>query len=83
VGIVINRNSIPFDSRPALITSGIRLGTSAVTTRGFGQEEMKLIASLIMKVITSIGNQDIQHQVGQEVGRICSRFPVPGIDILG
>ncbi len=79
-GIVVNRNAIPFDPRPALVTSGIRLGTPAVTTRGFGTEEMKHIASLITKVITNIGNQDIQEQVSQEVSQLCSRFPVPGID---
>ena len=79
-GIVANRDPIPFDLRPALITSGIRLGTPAVTTRGFGEEEMKHIASLIVKVITNISNPDIENQVRQEVSQICSRFPVPGID---
>ncbi|MFC1989209.1 serine hydroxymethyltransferase [Chloroflexota bacterium] len=81
VGIVVNRNSIPFDPRPSLVTSGIRLGTPAVTTRGFGKEELKHIGSLIVKVITNIGNSDIKNQVSQEVSQICSRFPVPGIDI--
>jgi len=79
-GIVINRNSIPFDPHPPRVTSGIRLGTPAVTTRGFGKEEMKHIASLIVKVITNIGNLDIQGQVSQEVTQLCNRFPVPGID---
>jgi glycine hydroxymethyltransferase len=79
-GIVINRNAIPFDSQPPLITSGIRLGTPAVTTRGFTREEMKCIASLIVKVITNIGDLDIQNQVKQEVSQICHRFPVPGSD---
>jgi len=79
-GIVVNRNSIPFDPRPALITTGIRLGTPAVTTRGFGKEEMKHIASLVVEVVTNIGNSDIRGQVSQEVSQICSRFPAPGID---
>lgn len=79
-GIVVNRNSIPFEARPAMTTSGIRLGTPAVTTRGFGQEEMKRIASLIVKVITNIGNRDIESQVRQEVSQMCQRFPVPGIN---
>ncbi len=79
-GIVVNRNAIPFNSQPPLITSGIRLGTPAVTTRGFGKEEMKRIASLIVKVITNIGDLDIQNQVKHEVSQICLRFPVPGID---
>jgi len=79
-GIVVNRNAIPFNSQPPLITSGIRLGTPAVTTRGFGKEEMKRIASLIVKVITNIGDLDIQNQVKHKVSQICLRFPVPGID---
>ncbi len=79
-GIVVNRNAIPFDLYPPRVTSGIRLGTPAVTTRGFGSEEMKLIASLVVKVITNVGNSAIQKQVSQEVSQLCSRFPVPGID---
>ncbi len=79
-GIVVNRDPVPFDPRPALVTSGIRLGTPAVTTRGFGKEEMKTIASLIMKVITNIGDHNIQKEVKEEVTQICSRFPVPGIN---
>ena len=79
-GIVVNRNPTPFDPRPLRITSGIRVGTSAATTRGFGKEEMKHIASLIVKVITRIGNQKAQSEVSQEVSQMCQRFPAPGID---
>jgi glycine hydroxymethyltransferase len=79
-GIVVNRNTIPFDPHPPLVTSGIRLGTPAVTTRGFKGDEMKHIASLMVRVITDIDDVDIQNQVRREVSRICSRFPVPGID---
>ena len=78
--IVVNRNATPFDPHPPQIASGIRLGTPAVTTRGFGSEEMKRIASLIVKVITNSGDQNIQYQVRQEVSQICHRFPIPGID---
>ncbi len=80
-GIVVNRNSIPFDPRPAMVTSGIRLGTPAVTSRGFGKEEIKFVAASIIKVISNAGNSEIEHQVRQEVHQLCSRFPVPGIDI--
>jgi len=80
VGIVVNRNNVPFDRQPPRITSGIRLGTPAVTSRGLGREEMKRIASLMVKVITDIGDQNIQKEVRQEVSQICQRFPVPGID---
>ncbi len=81
VGIVVNRNTIPFaDTHSRRVTSGIRLGTPAVTSRGFGTKEMKHIASLVVRVITNIGDLDIQEQVSQEVSQLCSRFPVPGID---
>jgi len=80
VGIVVNRNGVPFDSYSPNITSGIRLGTPAVTSRGFGREEMRQIASLIVEVVTNIGNSDIRDQVSREVSQICERFPVPGID---
>jgi len=76
VGIVVNRNHIPFDPRPPRVTSGIRLGTPAVTTRGFGKEEMQRIASLIVKVIHNIGNTVILDQAKEEVSQMCSRFPV-------
>jgi glycine hydroxymethyltransferase len=80
-GIVVNRNAIPFvDTHPPRIASGIRLGTPAVTSRGFGAEEMKHIATLVVKVIANISDLDIQEQVSQEVSQLCCRFPVPGID---
>jgi glycine hydroxymethyltransferase len=79
-GIVTNKNSIPFDTRPPAITSGIRLGTPAVTTRGFGKEEMKLIAGLIVRVLKSPDDEKVRGEVRQEVERMCRSFPVPGID---
>jgi len=78
-GIVVNRNAIPFDSRPNWVTSGIRLGTPAVTTRGFGTEEMKQIASLIIEVISHAGDQPTVQRVRQEVAGLCQRFPLPGV----
>jgi glycine hydroxymethyltransferase len=80
VGIVVNRNTIPFDPSPPRITSGIRLGTPAVTTRGFGKEEMKKIAAWIIEIISHIDDGVIQKRVAQEVAEMCARFPVPGID---
>jgi glycine hydroxymethyltransferase len=79
-GIIVNRNTIPFDTRPPRVCSGIRLGTPAVTTRGFGKEEMKLIASSIVKVINHIDNAKLRDEVRQEIGQMCRRFPIPGID---
>lgn len=78
-GISANRNAIPFDPKPPMITSGIRLGTPAVTTRGFGTEEMKRIASLIVKVLSPSGNKRAQEQVRQEVQEMCQQFPIPGL----
>ena len=79
-GIIVNRNTIPFETRPARVTSGIRLGTPAVTTRGFGKEEMKAIAAFIVRVIENTGDGKILEDVRQQVAKMCRRFPVPGID---
>jgi len=78
-GISANRNAIPFDPKPPMISSGIRLGTPAVTTRGFGIEEMKHIASLIVKVLSTSGDKRTQEQARQEVREMCQQFPIPGL----
>jgi len=78
-GILVNRNSIPFDPKPPQITSGIRVGTPAATTRGFGVEEMKRIASLIFRVLSSPCNEHLQEQTREEVKEMCQRFPIPGL----
>jgi glycine hydroxymethyltransferase len=78
-GISVNRNAIPFDPKPPMITSGIRLGTPAVTTRGFGTGEMKRIASLIARVLSPSGDKWAQEQVRQEVREMCQQFPIPGL----
>lgn len=80
VGIVVNRNSIPFDPRSTWITGGIRLGTPAVTTRGFKQEEMKTIAGLVVDVIGHPADKAVESRVKDTVLHLCARFPVPSID---
>ncbi|UCG84637.1 MAG: serine hydroxymethyltransferase [Dehalococcoidia bacterium] len=78
-GVIVNKNAIPFDSRPPRIASGIRLGTPAVTSRGFGLKEMELIAQLIVQVLSNIGNDQVYRDINQRVIEICSKFPVPGL----
>ncbi len=79
VGITLNRNTIPFDPRPPQVASGIRLGTPAVTTRGFGPDEIRLVARLIMRVLSNIGDMVTLEGVRREVQELTSRFPVPGV----
>lgn len=75
-GITCNKNAVPDDPQPPMITSGIRLGTPAVTTRGMGVEEMRLIAELIDRVLSNLGNESVSAAVRQEVAELCRRFPV-------
>jgi glycine hydroxymethyltransferase len=79
-GILVNRNSIPGETRSPQVTSGIRLGTPAVTTRGFGPGEMKQVASFIMKVLSDPEDKKMQKEIAEQVLAICRRFPAPGID---
>ena len=81
-GISVNRNSIPFDPRPPQVTSGIRLGTPAVTTRGLGPQEMKQIALLIHKVLTNPDDEEIRQQVSEEVEGNYYPFPITKVGEL-
>ena len=79
--ITCNKNGIPFDTESPFITSGIRLGTPACTTRGFGEQEFKLVAELIYKVIKNLSenktdNSKIENEVKQQVINLCSSFPI-------
>jgi len=78
-GIIVNKNAIPFDPRPPRIASGIRLGTPAVTSRGFGSKEMELIAQYVVSVLSNIGNEKVYDEVLQRVSETCGKFPVPGL----
>ncbi len=81
VNITVNKNAIPFDTRPPRVTSGLRLGTPAVSSRGFGKEEMRDISGLIVKTLANIGNAAVEKEVREDVEGIASRFPVPGLDM--
>ena len=79
--ITCNKNGIPFDTQSPMITSGIRLGTPACTTRGFGEEEFKLIAELIYKVIKGLSknksdNSIIEKEVKKNIIDLCTAFPI-------
>jgi glycine hydroxymethyltransferase len=76
-GITVNKNMIPFDTRTPFVTSGIRLGTPAVTTRGMKEKEMRVIARLIAQVIDGNGAEEIIASVRKESTSLCRLFPLP------
>lgn len=78
--ILVNRNTIPFDTRPPQVTSGIRLGTPAVTTQGFGINEIRQVTAFIVKVLSHPDDKKVQEEVRSEVKALCQRFPIPGED---
>ncbi len=78
--ITLNKNAVPWDDKSPLITSGIRIGTPAMTTRGMRELEMVQVAALIDEVITHINDQQVQHRVAEQVRELGSGFTVPGAD---
>lgn len=74
VGITVNKNAVPFDTEKPSITSGIRIGTPAVTTRGFKEEDMVKIANLINETVESY--QDKKEEIRSKVAKICSKYPL-------
>jgi glycine hydroxymethyltransferase len=74
--ITVNKNGIPFDTKGPQVTSGIRIGTPAVTTRGMKENEMRLIASYIADVIKDINNEQKIKAIAEKVKALCDRFPL-------
>jgi glycine hydroxymethyltransferase len=79
VGITVNKNLIPFDPAPPRVTSGIRLGTPAVTTRGFRKAEIETVADCILRALRHPGDNGIRQQLRQVTYALCLNFPVPGL----
>ena len=69
---------VPFDQNSPFVTSGIRIGTPAVTTRGMKENEMKYIGELIHKAISNIGNESVYREVKNSVQELCGNFPLYG-----
>jgi glycine hydroxymethyltransferase len=76
-GLTVNKNTIPFDTRPPLVASGIRIGTPAVTTRGMGAAEMGSIGDGIARILESRGDAVVQEEVRRTVAELCAAFPLP------
>lgn len=74
--ITVNKNAVPYDDKPALVTSGIRIGTAAVTTRGMKESEMDVIADLIDRVVSNHENESVLKEVREEVRNLTAKFPL-------
>jgi len=79
IGLVANKNLVPYDTRSSVYTSGLRLGTPACTTRGMGSEEMRRVAEMIIRRLAAPDDEDLGRSLRTEVLDLCSRFPVPGV----
>jgi glycine hydroxymethyltransferase len=80
VRITVNKNAIPNDPQPPRVTSGLRLGTPAVTARGFGVEECQKVAQLLVRTLNSRDDEAALSAIADEVGQLTAGFPVPGLD---
>jgi glycine hydroxymethyltransferase len=74
--ITVNKNTVPNDPQSPFVTSGIRIGTPAITTRGFAEEDAAFTATLICDVLDDIGNAGVQERVREQVSALCARYPV-------
>jgi len=76
-GIIVNKNAIPFDKKSPFLTSGIRIGTPAVTTRGMKEPEMRVLATMIMEILRDADNGPLQTRTRESVRELAARFPAP------
>lgn len=77
-GITVNKNAVPFDPRPPMVTSGVRIGTPAVTTRGMGEEEIDAISGFITRAAENHDNEKVLRGIRDDVRELCLKFPVYG-----
>jgi len=75
-GITVNKNAVPFDTRSPFVTSGIRIGTPATTTRGLKEAEMEVIAGWVARALANIGSESELLAIRSEVGELCRKFPL-------
>jgi glycine hydroxymethyltransferase len=80
VGITLNKNMIPFDTQKPFVTSGVRIGTPAVTTRGMREPEMEVIADLIGLTLKNLDDEPTKQDVRRSVKTLCDKFPIPGAE---
>jgi glycine hydroxymethyltransferase len=80
-GLTVNKNTIPFEKRSPFVTSGLRIGTPAVTTRGFGPDEMRRIGGWIAEILHDPENADRRARVREEVRSLTAHFPIPGVPV--
>jgi len=74
--ITVNKNAVPFDARSPFVTSGIRIGTPAVTSRGMKEKEMELIGGFIVNALKSVSDDAALQKIGDQVTELCKKFPV-------
>ena len=80
IGVIVNKNSIPWDPKPARVTSGLRVGTAAITSRGFTEPEVIEVSEIIISALSNHTDTTLLGQLEDQVKNLASSHPVPGID---
>ena len=78
-GIIVNKNAIPYDTLPPAVSSGIRIGTPALTSRGLGPQELRQVGAMIVRVLDAPDDAAVAQQVAAEVRALCDTHPAPGV----